>query len=243
MSMGYGPLGDRPQARGSASQALIAYHLFDTGSGEIVAPQNCDALVYAWGGGASGGSDTGTVASGGGSGAAAFRRFRMIKNQVLTYSVGAGGVGVSAINNGNPGGDTTVSVGGVTMTAGGGLPGLGIGSLPRAGGQGGRVINAQIARDGASGGIADSPNGTAGGVGEFGGGTGGAQDAGRGGGAAAAGFSDLSSLAPFLGGSGSNGNSSGNSAAGTAPGGGSGGTSNTSGAGAPGRVVVILLAR
>lgn len=243
MSMGYGPLGDRPQARGSASQALIAFYQLDAGAGEIVAPQNCDALVYAWGAGASGGSDSGSVASGAGTGAAAFRRFRMIKGQALTYSVGAGGVGVAAISDGNPGGDTTVSVGGVTMTAGGGLPGLGTGSTPRPGGQGGRVTNAQIARNGANGGIGQSGTGTAGDVGEFGGGTGGAQDSGRGGGAAAPGFSDISSVAPFLGGSGSNANASGNSAAGSAPGGGSGGTSNTSGNGAPGRVIVMLLAR
>jgi hypothetical protein len=78
------------------------------------------------GGGAGGGctsvASAAAGAGGGGGGGYAEKTFAVTPNTSYVVAVGAGGTGVSAAA-GNPGGNTTIAVGGVTVTANGGLGG------------------------------------------------------------------------------------------------------------------------
>ena len=100
-------------------------------------PANCTAIyVEAVGGGgggrsAAGGDDYG---GGGGSGAYCAKYFAVTGSVAYTYAIGAGGAG------GTAGGSTTFTVGGTTITAGGG----GSGSGSRLGGAGGSATNGDI---------------------------------------------------------------------------------------------------
>lgn len=234
---GYGPRGDKPRRAGSSIPEIIAVYDVTSGSGSISIPETCDALLYLWGAGASGGGvgAGGINAGGGGGGAALFKRLLLRQGQVLAYSVGAAGVGSSS--DGNDGADTTVTVGSSTYVARGGKKGL----ANATGGLGGEAFGGDINRRGGKGGNGDSPSGFAGEAGEFGG-EGGAADGQRGGGGGAAGFSDLLGLV-LRGGAGSNGNNTTNTTAGAAPGGGSGGAGGTSGPGGAGRLYLVLVAR
>jgi hypothetical protein len=76
----------------------------------------------AGGGGASAVGSTGAYAQGGGSGSRATRYFAN-PAATLSYSIGAGGAGGSGMADGNAGGTTSITVGGVSLTAPGGLGG------------------------------------------------------------------------------------------------------------------------
>jgi hypothetical protein len=99
------------------------------------------------GGGGGGGGCTSVASSacgagGGGSGAYAEKTFDVVPNTNYTYAIGAAGAGVSGAA-GNNGGNTTFTVGGVTVTApgGGGAP-IGTAAttlVARAGGAGGVI--------------------------------------------------------------------------------------------------------
>jgi hypothetical protein len=198
-----------------------------SGSGSIIAPRSCVALIYAFGPGASGSGQNG----GGGGGSALFKRLRLIQGQTINYTVGT--PGAQNAGSGFDATDTTIAPPfGVVLTAGGGKTNIGA-----AGGLAGAASGGDINRSGGAGGAATLAGlpGTGGGVGGAGGGV-----SAGGGGGGGAGFSDIG---PGLsGGAGSAGNL-GATAAGGAYGGGSGGSQSggTSGAGGPGRVAIWLL--
>jgi len=79
------------------------------------------------GGGAGGGctSVAAAAAAGGGGSAGGYaeKTFAVVPNTVYTIAIGLGGTGASGAN-GNTGGNTTIAVGGVTVTAFGGLGGI-----------------------------------------------------------------------------------------------------------------------
>jgi hypothetical protein len=230
MGRGIGNLcGQRLDTR--RAPALRPLSLVDVavGSGVIVAPTSCIALIWLFGAGGSGASGNGTGApSGGGGGAALFKRARLSRGQTVNYSVGAPGPGATD-GNGVGGGDTTaVLPGGILLTAGGGQGGIGLTPAP-----GGMARNGDVNR--AGGASSATSTGSGGGIG---GGSGGA----TGGGGGGAGFGDLGP--PLGGGDGSNGTFGiGPSSAGSLPGGGSGAAHSgfASGSGGAGRVVVWLV--
>lgn len=83
------------------------------------APQDGIIVVRAMGAG--GGGARGSNATGGYSGSWGAKALRITKNTVVTVSIGAAGVGRSGTNgDGTAGGNTTVTVNGVTYTAYGG---------------------------------------------------------------------------------------------------------------------------
>lgn len=224
----YGPRGDKPRRRAISPEILAAYE-FPSGSGEIAITRPLVALIYAWGGGASGASGDGG-ATGSGGGAALYARVLLNTSDRIVYSIGAGGAGVAGGAGGNNGGDTQVTIPGKrTMIAGGGKASAG-------GRLGGVATGGDINRSGGAGGTA----GSAGEAGEFGG-AGGSPSGVNSGGGGSGGFSDLGSTL-LDGGAGGNGSSA---VAGKYPGGGTGGvvSASTSGAGGNGRLVVVLMAR
>ncbi|MEN5084249.1 hypothetical protein ABE438_17350 [Bosea sp. TWI1241] len=98
-----------------------------TGGGTFVVPAGVYRIrVSAWGAGGGGGYSTVGAASGGGSGAYVQRSFDVSPGDVVSFSVGAGGLGGagSPARAGQPGDATTVTVNGTTITAGGGGGGL-----------------------------------------------------------------------------------------------------------------------
>lgn len=193
-----------------------------TSSGSMMAPRTCIALIWAWGGGASGFGNTG--AQGGGGAGGVFKFFRISKGQTISYTVGAGGAGTTNHLAGNDGGNSTVTLpNGLVLTAGGG----------KGNGTGGTASGGDLNRPGGAGGL-----GAAGATGANGA-LGGAVDSGAGGGGGAGGFTDRT--VGMTGGAGSAGASGGPSAAGAVGGGGSGSStisSGTSGAGGAGRVLI-----
>lgn len=84
--------------------------------------------VTVWAVGAGGGgagsiaADT-TSGGGGGAGGLTWQSFTVQAGQAMSYSIGAGGVGGVGGNNGLPGGNTTITVNGITLVANGGLGG------------------------------------------------------------------------------------------------------------------------
>lgn len=126
-------------------------------------------LARAWGGGGGGGVYANSTSNqqgspSGGSGAAyAERRFVVAPGQIINISVGAGGVGGDATVPRNPsnGQSSTVTVGVVTMTAGGGPAGKNQGGPGTASASGGGLYsNAEFGLNGESGLIGISPGGT-----------------------------------------------------------------------------------
>jgi hypothetical protein len=77
------------------------------------------------GGGGLGGSSTASVGGGGGSGGYAEKVFAVAPNTAYAYTCGAGGSAQSTNVTGSAGTDSTFVVGGVTVTAKGGLGGIG----------------------------------------------------------------------------------------------------------------------
>lgn len=103
--------------------------------GAITAPTSCVALIFAWGGGGAGASGGTGSAGCGGPGAALYRRVRLGRGQIISYSVGGGGSSVEDAGTavaGNAGSATIVTLPGrLTLTAGGGqggTPGSGDGA-------------------------------------------------------------------------------------------------------------------
>lgn len=209
-------------------------------AGSYTATIDCWALIYAWGAGASGA--TGNSASGGGGGAAAYKRVRLLPGQTIGWSVGAAGAAQPANgSDGFDGGDTTITLpSSVVLTAGGGKKGR---SGTATGGLGGECLGPwNTARRGGKGGNgASSSGGTAGESPQYGG-VGGSGSGNFGGGGASAGFSDISPALPV--GNGTPGASDQNLTTGR-PGGASGGGPDFAGgrpAGAPGAVLVYVVA-
>lgn len=77
------------------------------------------------GGGATGGSSTASVGGGGGAGGYAEKLFGVAPNTGYTYQCGAAGSSASGNVNGSGGSNTTMTVGGTTVTAFGGNGGFG----------------------------------------------------------------------------------------------------------------------
>ena len=226
---------DGRRRAGGLPSEVIAPVVLTGGSGSVVAPKKCIALIHAWGAGGSGANiDFG--AGGGGGGAAVFKRVRLVAGQSLAYVIGVGGSGVST-GDGIAGSDTTLALpSGLVLRAGGGKGGTGIGE-----GAGGMPTNGDINRlGGAGGGIV----GTAGQTPLGGGAGGGGASSFFGGGAGAAGFSDIDPS--FIGGGGSAASGAGSgTTAGASPGGGSGATYTAgigvTGSGGSGKIVIVLL--
>lgn len=219
------------------------------------------ALIRAWGAGGSGGTGQNGGAAGGGGGGGAYVERTMLLSALgatETVTIGAGGTGVTGTGtNGNAGGNTTF---GAHVTAYGG--GLGAGKTDTGGftggggGGGGGIFGAGGNASGTTAGTAGAGlTGGAGGAGStdgslYGGGGGGSGGSTGGvggktmfaGGGGGGGDNTTTSAGgtSIGGGSGGSGGSGGGSN-GTAPGGGGGGTENgTSGAGAAGRVIVVV---
>lgn|GEM_PF-2897625 len=95
-------------------------------SGVWTAPQDGIIVVRAMSAGGSGAltNSTGTAGTGGYSGAWGMKLLRVVKNDVVTVTIGAGGAAVFATGNGNAGGNTTITVQGVTYTLPGGPAGI-----------------------------------------------------------------------------------------------------------------------
>jgi hypothetical protein len=126
---------------GTSEGALIGRQVFNAaGSGTYTpTPGTRRAIVRGVGGGGGGGGAPPTgangaeAASGGNSGVAIETEVVAAPNTLLTggpFTVGAGGVGTG--NNGTNGGDSTITINGVTLTAPGGVGGntSGFGALP-----------------------------------------------------------------------------------------------------------------
>jgi len=198
-ALGGDPLGFKKSAA-LRSLALVAiYDPAPGSSGNITLPGTFPeyyCVAYLEGAGASGGSGSSptTAGSGGGGGGAAIKSFRGAPSQILPYAVGDGGALTSGGPPGNDGGDTTLTIGLDTVTAGGGKRGLSTNLDP--GGAGGIATGGDLNRNGGRGGAAGSNFSTGGGAGVDGqqGGTGAAGSNGQGGGGGAAGFSDLPSF-------------------------------------------------
>ena len=120
------------------------YHIFDYGTDTLsISAGSADIDYMLIGGGASGGSGQTAGAAGGGGGAGGIVSGTLTAvDSDITLSVGAGGAAKTGYNEGNAGGDTTLTLGETTLTAKGGGGG-GVGSkvgLPggSGGGAGGR---------------------------------------------------------------------------------------------------------
>lgn len=191
---------------------LVGFADASAASGMIVAPKSCVALIYAWGPGGSGCAGTGSPGGGGGGGAV-YKRVRLSARQSITYACGVRGVPVTDDGNVQPGNDTTDTT--VTLPSGAvvtaGGGKKGNGGAP---GVGGVASGGDLNRSGANG---------------------------FGSGGTAAGFADL--VPGLAGGAGGalGGNGSAGSAAGGGGGAGSGGMGSISGAGANGRVLIMLV--
>jgi hypothetical protein len=149
----------RSTASASASGTLIRAPQVLTSGTSYTTPAGCNSIyVEVVGGGASGGSgSSGNIAGagGGGSGAQSLKYFTVSPSTAYTYAIGAAGAARSTTGNGNNGGNTTFTVGGTTITAGGGSGGTGnntgnAGVL--SGGNGGTATNGDINNSGQIGG-------------------------------------------------------------------------------------------
>ncbi len=112
----------------AAFQPVTTVKITATGAYSWTVPDGVHAVMArAWGGGGGGGYSANEGAgSGGSAGAYAERRFLVSPGDTITGTVGVGGLGgaQSPAREGQPGTDTTVTVDGVTITAGGGPGGL-----------------------------------------------------------------------------------------------------------------------
>jgi hypothetical protein len=109
----------------AAGQLLRAPQVLTSGV-SYTAPANCTSIyVEAIGGGGGGGGTNGTGGGGGGgAGGYCAKYFTVVAAVSYTYAIGAGGAGgPTGIGSGSAGGNTTFTVGGTTITAGGGAGG------------------------------------------------------------------------------------------------------------------------
>lgn len=173
----------------AGGRLLRAPQMLTSGT-SYTAPANCVAIyVEAVGGGGGGGGrqnlDYGT---GGGSGAYSAKYFTVTPFASYTYAVGAGGAGGSVNFSGGAGGATTFTVGGTTISAGGGSGGY-VGSVSTViGGSGGSAANGDINAAGSGASLTGAASFFGGGAafngaGSTGGGGGGGIDGGGAGGA------------------------------------------------------------
>jgi hypothetical protein len=157
-----------------------------SGGGSWTVPAGVTNIgIMGIGGGAAGisGGSAGTITSGGGGGAIAFKNnITVSPGDIVTYTVGSGGSGAS----GN-GGSTIITVGGVSYTAGGGLAGTSSSINPMAintliaGGAGGTASGAwDFSKAGGAGGNSYRPNTSSAVVGGGGGAAGMGEDGGAG---------------------------------------------------------------
>lgn len=187
-----------------------------TSSGTFTVPANVYILkVEVWGGGGAGGGSNINKQAGGGGGGGAYtfnNSISVTPGEVISYTVGAGGVGVVAGNGSNGGSSTFKGV-----NAGGGFGGLRATTVPGAGGTGG------------TGGF----NGGSGRVGTSSTGGGGGSSAGPGisgtGSVGISATSNTGATAPSGGGNGGDGSSSSSGNNGLNPGGGGGGSADAPG--------------
>ncbi len=186
--------------------------------------------VHAWGGGGGGGGARSGAGGGGGGGAYHTAELTVSSGEEYTITIGAGGT--SAANaDGNPGGETTVTGTGGTVTAAGGY-----GGLRGSGGYGSGGAGGTGTYDGGTGGTA-AGNGAGGGGGAGSGGDGGD------GGNAVRGDAGTGEYEGGLGGNYRTTN--GNGLPGSAPGGGGGGarstvtTTRAGGTGGDGQVILV----
>jgi hypothetical protein len=121
------------QAFSSSGQLIRAPQILTSGT-SYTTPVNCTDIYVeiVGGGGGGGGADNddvtyGSAAGGGGSGAYVAKYFAVTGNTAYTYAIGAGGSGgANNGSNGTAGQNTTFTVSGVTITAGGGGFGNGL---------------------------------------------------------------------------------------------------------------------
>jgi hypothetical protein len=115
----------------SGTGRLLASYVKSTGSSHVTGPQTTSIRLRMVGGGGGGGgasfsSPNMGFGAGGASGAYAEKIFTVTPNTAYAYAIGAAGTaGANTGGTGGTGGDTTFAVGGVTVTAKGGLGGVG----------------------------------------------------------------------------------------------------------------------
>lgn len=133
----------------SSGRLLRAPQILTSGT-SYTTPADCNSIYVELVGGGGGGGGGNISASGGGGGAAyAAKYFTVAASTAYTYAIGAG-----ATANSGVGGNTTFTVGAITVTAGGGGGGGTSGSTPptsAAGGGGGTATNGDINVSGGSG--------------------------------------------------------------------------------------------
>jgi hypothetical protein len=134
----------------AGGRLLRAPQVLTTGT-SYTAPANCVAVYIEaiGGGGGGGGRQNLDLGGGGGSGAYCAKYFTVTPFASYAYAIGAGGAGGSVGSPGGDGGTTTFTVGGTTISAGGGTGGSG-GSSGN-GGPGGSASNGDINAAGSGG--------------------------------------------------------------------------------------------
>lgn len=198
-----------------------------TANGNFTPGAGITRIFYeAWGGGAGGGGANGTgQASGGGAGAYASGYMDVTPGVNVAIVIGAAGVGGTSGGNGTDGGNTTITGPSLTVTAGGGIKGIGsTGFANVLGGAGGVHTNAGFGINGQAGANGQAISGVSNGAAKPYGG-----DAPRGGGGGKCGDINIGTSPTLVGGDGQE------------PGGAGGGGNSTNGNGgngAKGRVVI-----
>jgi prepilin-type N-terminal cleavage/methylation domain-containing protein len=110
---------------GSCPAPILAHVVLTSGSSYTVQAGFTQAKVWAIGGGGGGGGAGGS-GGGGGAGGVAYKTWPVSLGNAISYSLGAGGAGgAGSGQTGATGGNTTVTFGGVTITANGGSGGRG----------------------------------------------------------------------------------------------------------------------
>jgi len=160
---GYTNAGNQAKFGGNGGNGVVIVRLNNTtttvlisGTSFIIPGGTTSVQIWAIGGGGGGGgaSLTNTSTSGGGGGAGGMVYYAYpgtTVNQTMSYTLGGGGIGRAALD-GNPGGTTTVTVNGQTLTANGGSPGLYNSSTASSGGSASRTIVSTLTIDAATGG-------------------------------------------------------------------------------------------
>ena len=159
-----------PASPSSTSGRLIRSPQVLTSGTSYTTPAGCNSIyvqAVGGGGGSAGLTATNCASGGGGGGGMAAKYFSVSPSTAYTYAIGAAGSGGASGNNaGSAGGSTTFTVGGTTITGGGGSGSTGS-SSNSAGAAGGSGTNGDLNINGNSGGSSATAPGTAyvGGVG------------------------------------------------------------------------------
>lgn len=136
-------------ASGPVAGCLLSRSVLTAGTTFTTGNRTKKILIQLIGGGGGGGGTTGAanqagVGGGGGSGSYAEKFFTVLPNTAYTYAIGGGGNGgVNTGATGSTGGASTFAVSGTTVTANGGLGGVGMTTgtsvIQALGGNGGAV--------------------------------------------------------------------------------------------------------